>query len=405
MPINPIDQNFPDATISAPGGLFFPRRWCLAALLFCGLSTAATAQDKPLRAMYFGNSFLENSVPWFHPAMFATADKDLELTTRIGPGWQVWMHVDTFHTQPKNTKDVLATGDWNAVAIQHYGPHPLLKDNVRDHVWHNQTPWPEPRDVSDFASTSFIIDELLKARPDDGRVFIYVSWPGIPGASDFQKRVKDETQKSLESQGLEREAVLKEVKERKATLAEMAPLMESFDYRAEWLAPYERNDAVPSSSKHDHSRDYSWQLMELLKEKYPKLWQEGRLAQIPNGDVFLALDEKMRAGQVPGITNIGFFSRDGGHIRAGLPRYTVAATVYAVMFGEHPGDLDASLYNDLDNYANEKFNYKMPGVVGSGYVHGPDLGELLEITPERKKIVDDTIWEVVSTHPHTNIRK
>ena len=94
------------------------------------------------------------------------------------------------------------------------------------------------------------------------------------------------------------------------------------------------------------------------------------LALIPNGDVFLALDKKLRAGQMPGVENVGFFSRDGGHVRAGLPRYTLAATCYAVMFGAHPGRLDAVIYNDLDNYKNENLN-KLPGKIGPGYVHWP----------------------------------
>jgi hypothetical protein len=74
------------------------------------------------------------------------------------------------------------------------------------------------------------------------------------------------------------------------------------------------------------------------------------------------------------------------------------------MFGEHPGKLDASVYNDIENYKNENVA-KMPGIVGPPYVHFPDVGEILVVTPELKKIVDDTIWEVVSAHPHTNIRK
>ena len=64
--------------------------------------------------------------------------------------------------------------------------------------------------------------------------------------------------------------------------------------------------------------------------------------------------------------------------------------------------LDSAIYNDLDNYKNENLN-KLPGKIGAGYVHWPDLGELLEITPERKTIVDDTVWEVVQGHPYTQI--
>ncbi len=373
----------------------------LGAIILTG--PAGAADGRPFRVMGFGNSFYENSVPWFQPTLFATAGEKMEITTRIGPGWQIWMHMNTFYDNPANTRDVLASGEWDAVLIHHFGEHPLLKDNVRDSVWHNQKSWGEKRDVSDSAAASFIIEELLKARPNDGKVFLYTSWPGIPGAGDFLKRVADETKASLESKGVAREEVLKQVRERKLTLEEMRPLMESFDYAAGWLGKYEPNRETPHESKNFHSRDYAWQLMELLKERFPQLWQEGRLAQIPNGDVLLALDQKARAGQFPGITNIGFYSRDGGHLRAGLPRYTLAATTFAVMFRKHPQALDAAVYNNIENYKNENM-LKLPGRIGSGYIHFPDCGELLEITPERKKVVDDTIWEVVKNHPYTQVK-
>lgn len=377
---------------------------CIGLLAASTGRKAGGAEDTPFRVMAFGNSFYENSVPWFQPTMFATAGEKMEITTRIGPGWQVWMHMNAhFYDNPKSGRDALASEKWDAVVIHHFGEHALLTNNVRDSVWHNQKSWGEKRDVSDFGASSFILDEFLKARPEDGKVFMYVSWPGIPGAADFRKRVRDETQASLEAAGVDRDEILKRVKERKPTLEELTPLMQSYDYAAEWLATYEPNLERPSGSKHMHSRDYSWTLMDLLKGRFPKLWQEGRLAQIPNGDVFLVLDEKMRGGQVPGITNIGFFSRDGGHVRAGLPRYTLAATTFAVMFGKHPGDLDASVYNNIENYKNENMK-KLPGRVGSGYIHFPDCGDLLEITPERKQVVDDTIWEVVNGHPHTSVR-
>jgi hypothetical protein len=99
---------------------------------------------------------------------------------------------------------------------------------------------------------------------------------------------------------------------------------------------------------------------------------------------------------MPGVENVGFFSRDGGHVRAGLPRYTLAATCFAVMFQKHPGVLDYAIYNDLENYKTEKLPQP-------GYVHQPDLGVLLEITPERAKLVNDTIWDVVRKHPYCAI--
>ncbi len=366
------------------------------------LSLPAAEGDGKLSAIYFGNSFLGNSVPWFHPVLARSAGHEMVVEAHLGPGWQIWMHVDTFHTNPERAKESLIEGDWDAVVIQHFGAHPLLKDNVRTSVFHNQEPFPEPRDVSDFGSACAIIDAFLSRHPDRGRVFIYNSWPGVTGAAELRTRLREETRQLLEARGLPREQVLQKIKERKPTLAEMTPLMRRYNFESEWLADYEPDPQTPHASKHSHSRDYVWQLMELLKAKYPKLWAHERLALIPHGDVLLALDKQMRAGRVPGIENIGFFSRDGGHVRAGLPRYTLGATCFAVMFRRHPQALDWSIYNDLENYRTENV-VKLPGHKGSAYVHQPDLGELLEITPERARVVNETIWEVVPQHPYTGM--
>jgi len=380
-----------------------------ALLAALALAAAATlhAAEKPdkIAAIYFGNSYCENSVPWFHPTLAASAGKEMKVNTAFGPGLQLWMHLDEYLKNPKGARANLTNPEFDTLILHLFGAHPTLKDNVRKSVFHNQE-FAEPRDVSDFGTAVQLIDRFLEARPSDpkSRVFIYTSWPNVPGAGDVAKRVQEETEKSMADLGKPREEVLKAVKERKPTLQELEPLLREYDFPAAWLAPYQRDMEVPYASKNFHSRDYYNQFMELVKAKYPDLWKEGRLAVFPHGDVFLALDEKMRAGKIPGLINIGLFSRDGGHVRGGLPRYTLAATCYAVMFGEHPGKLDASVYNDIENYKNENVA-KMPGIVGPPYVHFPDVGEILVVTPELKKIVDDTIWEVVSAHPHTNIRK
>ncbi|MGQ9771166.1 MAG: hypothetical protein ACUVQG_11480 [Thermogutta sp.] len=370
-------------------------KWIAAALL-CLAVVEAPADE--LKVVYFGNSFLENSVPWFHPTLFATAGKQVKVQTALGPGWQIWMHVDAMRRNPDgHPRKLLVSGEWNAVVIQHFGTHPGLKDNVRKSVFLNQE-FDEPRDVSDLASASEIIDLLLAfaKKPEQVRVFIYNSWPGIPGVAELQKRIREEAEKSFQEAGRSREEILKALNERKPTPEEMDPLVRKFNYAEHWLGRYEWNPEVPWASKNAHSRDYVRQLMEALWAKYPELARTGRLRLIPNGEVFLALDRKARAGQLPGIDNVGRFYTDGGHARAGLPRFTLAATCYAVMFGEHPGRLDPAIYNDKENYRNERLPQP-------GYVHWPDLGELIEITPERKKIVADTIWEVVCENRYTRV--
>jgi hypothetical protein len=327
-----------------------------------GQEVRDTPRPERVAVFYFGNSFLENSVPWFHPTLAATAGKQLKVATAIGPGWQIWMHVDAMRRNPDgHPRKTLASGDWNAVLIQHFGTHPGLNNNVRKSVFLNQE-FDEPRDVSDLASAAEIIDLLLASakNPDQARVFIYSSWPGMPGVAELSKRLREEVEKSLESAGQPREEILKRLREHKPTPEEMDPLVREFDYSAHWLADYEWNPEVPWESKNAHSRDYVTRLMDALRAKYPDLARTGRLRLIPNGAVFLALDRKARGG-------------------------------------EHPGGLDPAIYNDKENYRNERLPQP-------GYVHWPDLGELIEITPERKKIVDDAVWEIVRNHPHIQVK-
>jgi len=70
-----------------------------------------------------------------------------------------------------------------------------------------------------------------------------------------------------------------------------------------------------------------------------------------------------------------------------------AGTIIDTFLSRHPDRGRAFIYNDLENYKTEKLPQH-------GYVHQPDLGVLLEITPDRAKLVNDTIWEVVSQHPY-----
>ena len=52
-----------------------------------------------------------------------------------------------------------------------------------------------------------------------------------------------------------------------------------------------------------------------------------------------------------------------------------------------PGKVDWKIFQERSNYDSGKFGF---------YVHQPDLAVHLDITPERAKVVNDTIWEVVS---------
>jgi len=209
-------------------------------------------------------------------------------------------------------------------------------------------------------------------------VFIYQDWPGMTIADEAFGHA---------GAGLARTG--KELNHQ-----QMEPVRRSFDFSREWLRRYDP-EAVPWLAG-GQSRDYDQRLMEALIQAYPKLWAEGRLRMIPVGDIYYALDRKARAGQVPGVTNLGEFYTDTLHHRAGLPAYTCAAAFFTLLFGEPPGRLDYALYNNGDAYGKDW---------GHGKDQHNDSGVVLEITPERAKAVNDTIWEVVNAHPYTRFSK
>jgi len=53
-------------------------------------------------------------------------------------------------------------------------------------------------------------------------------------------------------------------------------------------------------------------------------------------------------------------------------------------------------YQEIGNYESRKFWF---------YVHQPDLGVYLDITPEHAAAVNEAIWDVVSKHPYTHIKQ
>ena len=81
-----------------------------------------------LSVYYFGNSFLENSVPWFHPTLAKSAGERLRVSTAIGPGWQIWMHSTSFERPGSwNHRKEILGGTWDAVLIQHFATPGLNK--------------------------------------------------------------------------------------------------------------------------------------------------------------------------------------------------------------------------------------------------------------------------------------
>jgi hypothetical protein len=349
------------------------------------------AQDHTIAAVksyYFGNSFTGNTMPGLHPLLGQSAGKQWKVESSLAPGIPIWAHMKKqMDHGPDYEKFQKAGPETDAIVMLIFGGDGL--SSVVTEKWQGKVKFDRPTDIGDIAACSYLIREYLKLNPQ-GRAYIYTAWPGIPGVKDLRARIEEEAIQSAMRPGERRQEVMKRIETRKPNHEEMEPLRKSFDYAAHWLKDYD--PAHPEGNT--HCRVHMVGVMEGLKKNFPELWRAGRLGMIPVGDVFLELDKKMRAGQVPGIVNVGEFSADGGHLRSGLPRYTLAATYYAVLFREPPGAVDWKIFQDRSNYDSGKYGY---------YVHQPDLAVHLDITSERVNVVNDTIWEVVKCHPYTQV--
>jgi len=103
---------------------------------------------------------------------------------------------------------------------------------------------------------------------------------------------------------------------------------------------------------------------------------------IPVGHVLELLDSKMRAGLVPAYTSSYQFYVDKVHVN-NVGCYIVACTFYATIFESSP-----------------------VGLPVSGYGGGADFpypGKTSSISDELAKVIQETVWEVVATHPLTGV--
>ena len=367
------------------------RTWLVASIaVLAALGTSEVRADSPeqLRTFYFGNSFTGNTMPGLHPLLAKSAMKQWTVEASIHAGVPIWVHMKNLIDGGRDyQKFQSAAPKTDAIVMLIFGGEGV--SSVVTEKWQGKVKFDQPTDIGDVAACTYIIREYLKLNPK-GRAYIYTAWPGIPSVRGLQARIQEAAIQSAMRPGEKRRDVMQRITIREPSHEEMQPLRKSFDYSARWLQQYD--PANPQGNT--HCRAHMYAVMEGLKKNFPELWQAGRLGMIPVGDVFLELDKKMRAGQMPGLVNIGEFYADGLHLRSGLPRYTLAATYYAVLFRDDPATVDWRIYQDRGNYESGKYGF---------YVHQPDLGVHLDITPERAKVVNQTIWDVVEDHPYTGI--
>ncbi|HEX4142806.1 MAG TPA: DUF4886 domain-containing protein [Pirellulales bacterium] len=118
------------------------------------------------------------------------------------------------------------------------------------------------------------------------------------------------------------------------------------------------------------TRDYFRHLADAVHKTHPDV------AMIPAGEVHVALDEKMQAGKFEHFTSVRDLHRDVIHLN-GLGANVAAWTAYAVIFQKSPVGLPA---HGLQNGSNQ-----------------PPFKSVTEISPADLKLMQETVWEVVTS--------
>jgi hypothetical protein len=356
-------------------------------------NTRAAEKQNTIRVFYFGNSLTGSAMPAFHEELGKSAGKQWICDVFAGAGWPTWMHRNELwramgrpidaKTQSASSRGDLTldenlaksapfkpkkffAGEWDAIVIQIF--YSKLHD-VCSKKWGAE--FDGPVDLGDVAAASDIIRIFQKKNPH-GKIFIYTVWPNMQSG-----KVPPDDQ-------LPDWAVEMKKRSGRIRTAEF-PDRDGFDYAAQWEKPYQGDFDKPWIGNIARTRDYTNQVFEGVKKNFPDLWQQGRLVRIPGGELFFELDKKMQAGEMPGITTIKDFYTDVQHIRAGMAAYSIAALFYAAIFEEKPDSLDVTIYNDPEKYGPDMHH---------------DRGEVIPITPERAKVLHETIWEVLQKHPH-----
>jgi hypothetical protein len=136
-------------------------------------------------------------------------------------------------------------------------------------------------------------------------------------------------------------------------------------YTQAWNLPYTQ----PESGDTTTTADYFAQLTTAVRHAQPQDMKP--ILVIPTGHVFAALDEQIRAGQLPGLTSITDLYRDFIHL-APLGSFIASATFYATIYRDNPIGLTP----------------------WSGYP---------AFDPVLVNKIETTIWNVVSKMPDTGV--
>ena len=135
------------------------------------------------------------------------------------------------------------------------------------------------------------------------------------------------------------------------------------DFDTAWLKKY-----TGGWDNTNETKDYFERLTLELRKAYPKL----KINMVPVGHVMYELNQRMKAGKVPGYTHIKQLFADGIHLN-NVGSYVVGCTFFATLYKQNPKGLPSAPYKVED--------------------------------AKLAAIIQDVVWKVVSTNELAGIAK
>ncbi len=233
-----------------------------------------------------------------------------------------------------------------------FGHYP---EAFKSHTWDVVTLQPFQSFEQEYAHAEKFV-RLLAQKSPDAQVYIYAQWPS--------RRGPDWAKLFAESKG------------------------EMPAWQKKGLARYDAAHHFENVVKRLEAKGWRFPEGRSLRNRYEViclgLREMGILRKpirlIPAGHVMQLLDEKMRLGHIPGYTSVWQLYSDGVHV-SNLGSFLVGCTFYATIFGESPVGLPV-----VGDYAPRK--------------HADDH---VAISEGLAKLVQETVWEVVASHPLTGV--
>ncbi len=141
------------------------------------------------------------------------------------------------------------------------------------------------------------------------------------------------------------------------------PRQQKDDFDTAWLKKY-----TGGWDNTNESKDYFERVTLELRKAYPKL----TIRMVPVGHVMYQLNQRMKAGEVPGYKHIKEVFADGIHLN-NVGSYVVGCTYFAMLYKENPKGLPGEPYKVTD--------------------------------PKLAEVIQETVWKVVSTNELAGVAK